>query len=190
MRRPRMSRSRSIPSNSATRGKCPQVSKPKLRNSARLGSLCPKMKASRVAYSEFSGAIDRPRHQFLRVASSLCVWRDVDTDLRSRMVRRTAVKGLQTEPSHYCAGFFQHPQRPRARQMLIEPLAAALDAHRREIRGRHPSRNRRIVDGDDHRKVVDARVPYLHHAPLALCAGPACYVCGFDSRARSRKKSG
>lgn len=52
-RLPRMIKSRSMPSRLATRGKCAHVSKPNLRNKARLGALWPKMKPSSVCTLTF-----------------------------------------------------------------------------------------------------------------------------------------
>jgi len=46
--RPRIRRSRAMPSSLATRGSSPQVSKPAERNKPTLGALCAKVKASSV----------------------------------------------------------------------------------------------------------------------------------------------
>jgi hypothetical protein len=68
-------------------------------------------------------------------------------------------------------------------------LAAAIHADRLEVGGRHPSRDGGVIDGNYRGKVVDICVPDYHRFACAL-QRIAGYICGFDSRARSRKKSG
>jgi len=61
-----------------------------------------------------------------------------------------------------CAVVAGHPKRPAARIEIGEPLPPIGNADGREVGRGHAARDRRVVDRDDFREVVDLRVPNVH----------------------------
>src|SRR5579872_3243700 len=64
---------------------------------------------------ELRRAANRFGNQLARIASALRIRRDVDAQLSRRMIGRTAVKGLEADPSFDDTVVLNHPQRPRLR---------------------------------------------------------------------------
>ena len=117
-RRPRISRSRSTPSSTATRGSRPQRWNPKRFAQRHAAGVVREDEAQERGQAQLRRARDRMLHEPARDPAPLLRGIDVDADLGGRGVRGPAVELAEAEPPQHLAALFPDPHRMAIRQAI------------------------------------------------------------------------